>query len=93
MPDAYVTAHHLRDMLNEASLDQLLAWSAEPGLLPRIPAGPERGKSWDQVDLAVLKAFLMDRDRDVRFTAENELARRGEGPSGRDMEPAQRSLL
>jgi exodeoxyribonuclease X len=93
MPDAYVTAHHLRDMLNEASLDQLLAWSAEPGLLPRIPAGPERGKSWDQVELAVLKAFLMDRDRDVRFTAESELARRDEGPTRRDMEPAQGCLF
>src|SRR5690606_36308473 len=34
MPDAYVTAHHLRDMLNEATVEQLLAWSAEPGLLP-----------------------------------------------------------
>ena len=38
-PDAYVTAHHLRDMLNEASLEQLLEWSQEPGLLPRVPVG------------------------------------------------------
>lgn len=45
MPDAYVTAHHLRDMLNEASIDQLLAWSIEPGLLPRVPTGPDRGKT------------------------------------------------
>jgi exodeoxyribonuclease X len=36
MPDAYVTAHHLRDMLNQASIEQLLTWSAEPGLLPRV---------------------------------------------------------
>lgn len=36
MPAAHVTAHHLRDMLNEASLNQLLAWSAEPGaFIPR----------------------------------------------------------
>ena len=27
MPDAYVTAHHLRDMLNMVSLDRLIAWS------------------------------------------------------------------
>ncbi len=27
MPDAYVTAHHLRDMLNEAPLETLLLWS------------------------------------------------------------------
>ena len=43
MPDAYVTAHHLPDVLNEASLDQLIAWSAELGLLPRVPNGPDRG--------------------------------------------------
>jgi exodeoxyribonuclease X len=71
MPDAYVTAHHLRDMLNEASLDQLLAWSAEPGLLPRVPTGPERGKAWDKVDQQVLQAFLLGRDQDLRFTAES----------------------
>jgi exodeoxyribonuclease X len=93
MPDAYVTAHHLRDMLNEASLDQLITWSAEPGLLPRIPTGPERGKAWDRVDLQVLQAFLLDRDQDVRFTAESELARRGVGPSRPDVMPAQGSLL
>jgi len=34
LPDAYVTAHHLRDMLNAASLDQLLTWSREPGSCP-----------------------------------------------------------
>ena len=44
-PDAYVTAHHLRDMLNEATVEQLLEWSREPGLLPRVPAGPARGRS------------------------------------------------
>lgn len=31
-PDAYVTAHHLRDQLNQASLEALLRWSREPGL-------------------------------------------------------------
>lgn len=44
-PDAYVTAHHLRDMVKLASLEQLLEWSKEPGLLPGFPAGSERGKS------------------------------------------------
>ena len=29
-PDAYVTAHHLRDMLDLVGLEQLIAWSAEP---------------------------------------------------------------
>lgn len=77
MPDAYVTAHHLRDMLNETSCEQLLSWSAQPGLLPRIPAGPDRGKNWDQINDAALHELAKDRDVDVRFSAENELRRRG----------------
>ncbi|WP_312949089.1 exonuclease domain-containing protein [Agrobacterium sp.] len=40
MPDAYVTAHHLRDLLNAASLEELIAWSAEPGLLPAFRQVP-----------------------------------------------------
>ena len=80
LPDAYVTAHHLRDMLNEASADQLLAWSQEPGLLPRVPAGVDRGKSFSDVGDEALKALARNRDADVRFSAETELRRRGEAP-------------
>ncbi len=79
MPDAYVTAHHLRDMLGEASLEQLLAWSDEPGLLPRVPAGPERGRYWRELPTETLQGFARDRDEDVRFSAQTELARRGTG--------------
>lgn len=78
MPDAYVTAHHLRDLLNAASVEQLLAWSQEPGLLPRVPSGPDRGKGWERLTLESLIEFAHDRDPDVRFSAEWELARRGE---------------
>ncbi len=78
-PDAYVTAHHLRDMLNEASVAQLIEWSSLPGLLPRVRYGPDRGKDWREVDEDVLTGFLSDRDIDVRFTAETELARRRGG--------------
>ena len=86
MPDAYVTAHHLRDMLNEAGVEQLLAWSREPGLLPRVPAGPSRGKAWRDVDAEDLRTFAGERDVDIRFSAETELRRRSDlGPP----EPAQ----
>ena len=93
MPDAYVTAHHLRDMLNAVSVDQLLAWSDEPGLLPRVPTGPERGKSWTSLASDRLVALTRERDIDIRFTAETELRRRG-----LDVEPtatpaAQRTLF
>lgn len=84
-PDSYVTAHHLRDMLNEASVAQLVQWSKEPGLLPRVRYGPDRGKEWREIDNELLAKFLTDRDEDVRFTAQTELTRRrGGGAVGRD---------
>jgi exodeoxyribonuclease X len=93
MPDAYVTAHHLRDMLNEASLDQLLLWSGEPGLLPRVPSGPDRSKSWDQITEAALRNLALDRDIDIRFSAETELRRRGALRGPEPSKPVQPSLL
>jgi exodeoxyribonuclease X len=92
-PDAYVTAHHLRDMLNLVSLDQLLEWSREPGLLPRVPAGPERGKSWEDISDDALDHYSRDRDVDVRFTAETELRRRGKSVSKDIAPPVQGRLL
>lgn len=93
MPDAYVTAHHLRDMLNIASLDDLLFWSAEPGLLPRVPAGPDRGKGFDRLSNETLMEYLRDRDGDVRFSAQTELNKRGELDPPEASTPAQGSLL
>jgi exodeoxyribonuclease X len=93
MPDAYVTAHHLRDLLNAASLGELLAWSGEPGLLPRVPAGPDRGKTWDRLSDEALQEFARDRDADVRFTVQTELGRRAGDSAKTANEPAQRSLL
>jgi exodeoxyribonuclease X len=84
-PDAYVTAFHLRDMLNQASVAQLIEWSALPGLLPRVRYGPDRGKEWTEIDDDSLATFLTDRDEDIRFTARTEAARRGTGgPVGRE---------
>ncbi len=92
MPDAYVTAHHLRDLLNATSLEQLLAWNREPGLLPRVPSGPDRGKGWDRLSNDTLLGFARDRDAD-RFSAETELRRRGDDRERELIEPAQRTLL
>ena len=93
-PDAYVTAHHLRDMLNEVSVEQLLAWSREPGLPPRVPAGPMRGRPWSQLDDDALRAFAGDRDIDVRFSAQTELSVRGEQAHATDEEgPRQPTLI
>jgi len=93
MPDAYVTAHHLRDLLNTESLENLLAWSIQPGLLPRVPSGPDRGKSWDRIGQQALEEFSQDRDVDIRFSAQAELIRRGDSGRPAVVEPAQRTLL
>lgn len=93
MPDAYVTAHHLRDMLNVVGVEQLLSWSAEPGLLVRVPIGSDRGKPWAKVEQGALEALGRDRDADIRFSAQTELKRREQGPSEAAEEPPQGSLL
>lgn len=92
-PDAYVTAHHLRDMLNQASLEQLLSWSREPGLLPRAPHGPERGRAWSDLSDDALKAFASERDQSVRFSAETEIHRRSGQVRPEPIAPRQRTLL
>jgi exodeoxyribonuclease X len=76
LPDAYVAAHHLRDMLNLVPMAQLIAWSREPGLLPRVPTGSERGKAWRDLPDDALHRLAADRDIDVRFSAAAERARR-----------------
>ena len=64
-------------MLNQTSVEQLLAWSREPGLLPRVPAGPARGQAWSTLDVDTLETFRSGRDTDIAFTAATELRRRG----------------
>lgn len=76
MPDAYVTAHHLRDLLNEVPVSTLIEWSSQPGLLPRVRSGPHRGRPWDGLPPEALEELAGDRDVDVRFSAQIELRRR-----------------
>jgi exodeoxyribonuclease X len=92
-PDAYVTAHHLRDMLAVAELAQLLAWSAEPALLPRVPFGPHRGRRWEELDETALERILSGEaggHADMLFSARMERRRRsGEQQTA----PAQSALM
>ncbi len=78
-PDAYVTAFHLRDMLGEATLDQLLAWSAEPALLVKVPYGRLRGRRFRDLPAEELERLLTAErvDGDLAFTIRHELGRRG----------------
>lgn len=76
-PDAYVTAHHLRDMLDVASVDDLIKWSAEPALQVTCHIGKNRGQKWREIDSGFLR-WIADRDfdEDVLFTVRHELDRR-----------------
>ena len=93
-PDAYVTAHHLRDMLALADVDTLVAWEGQPGLLPRMPRGPDKGAYWHEMDDETLARHARDRDEDIRYSAANELRRREAGaPPPRSGAPVQESFL
>jgi exodeoxyribonuclease X len=76
-PDAYVTAFLLRDMLDMASVEDLIAWSSQPALQVRCQIGKWRGKPWREVDGGFL-AWVSERDfdEDVLFTVRHEMDRR-----------------
>lgn len=82
-PDAYVTAFHLRDMLDGgAKIEHLVARSSQPALLIRCHIGKERGKLWSEVDPGFM-SWLLDKDfdEDVKFTAKYWLAERAKAPA------------
>jgi exodeoxyribonuclease X len=79
-PDAYVTAHILREMLKVTTGKQLVAWSKGPALLPRFTFGKHAMKPIAEVDTGYLEWILkqQDMDEDVRFTADHQLEKRRE---------------
>ena len=74
-PDSYVTAFHLRDMLNEGTpLEQLVKWTKVPALTLRCKFGDYRnggaGTPWEDVETSMLTWILArDFDEDVMYTA------------------------
>jgi exodeoxyribonuclease X len=77
-PDAYVTAFHVRDMLNSgATVEQLVEWSSQPALQVRCHIGKWRGTPWRDVDWGFLEwVSVRDFDEDVLFTVRHEMERR-----------------
>lgn len=79
LPDAYVTAHIVVELLKEHSLDELIAWSAEPPVMPTCPIGDEwRGKPWRDVDKGFLQ-WCLDRkgmSPDIVWNVKREFQRR-----------------
>lgn len=77
-PDAYVTANLLLKMLEIASVDQLIAWSGEPKLIPRMPFGKHRNARWADIPSDYLDWMTRqtDMDADIVWNAQQELNRR-----------------
>ena len=77
-PDAYVTAHLLRALLEKTTGREMVAWTREPPLLPRCPIGKFRGKPWAEVETGFLKWMLGQdsMEKDLKWNAGRELDRR-----------------
>lgn len=78
LPDAYVTAHILERQLGEATIEEMVRWTAEPRLLPTCPIGKFRGRPWPEVELGFLSWMLRqpDMEADLRWNAQREIDRR-----------------
>jgi exodeoxyribonuclease X len=73
LPDAYVTAFLLREILELVTVEELIALTREPALLPRVTFGRYRGSNWEEVPVDYL-AWIADRSElgeDVKYTAEH----------------------
>lgn len=77
-PDAYVTAHLLLPMLALASIEQMIAWTSQPKLLPLMPFGKHRGLSWPELPLDYLQWLVRqtEMDTDVIYCGRGEIERR-----------------
>lgn len=74
-PDAYVTAFLVRALLTRATLPELIAWSEQPALLPRIQFGKHKGLTWSQAPRDYLDWIIRQTDmsEDVIHTAKHHL--------------------
>lgn len=78
-PDAYVTAHLLKRLLEcETSYEDMIRWSSGPALLPLITFGKHKGKRWEEAPADYLDWIVnkSDLDRDVKANAKFYLKQR-----------------
>lgn len=78
-PDAYVTAHVLKALLETGvTAREMAGWTREPKVMPVCPIGQHRGKPWPAVDAGFLHWMLRqpDMDPDLHWNARRELDRR-----------------
>jgi len=71
LPDAYVTAAILRELLELATVEELVSWTQQPVLLPRVCFGKYKGLGWTELPLDYLEWIVekSDLNEDVKFTA------------------------
>jgi len=77
-PDAYVTAHILKALLSQVTARQMVAWTQEPRLMPKITFGKHKGAQWHEAPADYLSwvATKSDLDVDTKWNARRELDRR-----------------
>lgn len=77
-PDSYVTAHILKALFAEgATGKQMVSWTKEPRLLPRITFGKHKGVDWRDAPRSYLEWMLgSDMEDDLKWNARREIDRR-----------------
>lgn len=77
-PDAYVTAHILKALFNDgATGKQMVAWTKEPKLMPRITFGKHKGTDWKDAPANYLGWIMgSEMDDDTKWNARREIERR-----------------
>lgn len=82
LPDAVVTAALLMDLAAISSVDDLIAISSRPALLPKIPFGKHAGTRWSELPEDYLDWMFRKGgwEEDVAFSLQAELDRRQRHP-------------
>lgn len=80
LPDAYVTAHILIELLKGSSAQELVQWSQEPAVYPTINFGKHNGLPWSEVPADYLDWMSAQEsmDADIKWNAQRELKRRAD---------------
>lgn len=74
-PDAYVTAFILVEALKLVTVEDMIAWTSAPSLLPRVTFGKHRGQAWSELPGDYLSWLVnkSEMDADTKFTAKHWL--------------------
>ncbi len=74
-PDTYVTGFILVEALKLASVEDMIAWTSAPSLLPRVTFGKHRGQAWSDLPGDYLNWLVnkSEMDADTKFTAKHWL--------------------